>query len=382
MIRNRLSLLFILLLMMVAWPAVAQDATALDLTETYTSPDGRVSFDYPAEWVFEERELSEGEYVDVRLGNTPDVLDQFAEVFGTGLEPGQLYIEVAVGELNQVTDGLDGVTSESSMVEILELAFQAADSVEIQFGEIVALEIGGRPAARIDASPKDGGEGFVLLVDYGDNLIGGVAVGAATGELTDWEATVLAIIASIQIEAAGEATPEATATESAALDLTESVTTGNGLLTVQYPEGWLTRDSDDESVYIAPDEESLDKSFGNDFSSGQAEIMIGAQAVEDIIADMNLPLENDASPQKILQGAVKAAAAEGGITFDPVESVSIGDKRAARTRFTSQEFEGVAWAVEYQPGVIGLVQLLAAPDETAEWEATALAIAESAVYTG
>jgi hypothetical protein len=360
-------------------PAAAQEVLALD--ETFTTEDGRISFNYPADWALEEGSLSEGEYLDMKLGNSPAVLEQFTDVFGSGLTSGQLYMELAVGELSQVTGGLEGITPESSMVEILEMAFLAADQGEFDFGEITEMEVGGRSAGRIDAATRDGGEGFVLLIDFGGGIIGGTAVGTASGELSDWEPTVLAIVESMQVEiTSGEATPEAT--ESAEFDLTETVMNRIETLVVHYPAGWLTGESGDEGVYLAPNQESLDHSFGDAFESGEVEILVSIGTVETLIEDMGLTVEADAGALKILQGTVKLVSAEGGITFTPVEAVTVDDLPGAVTRFTSQGFEGTAWAIEYAPGIIMVVQLLAAPEEAAGWEDLTLAIVEAAQYPG
>jgi hypothetical protein len=362
-------------------PAAAQDVLALD--ETFTTEDGRISFDYPADWALEEGSVSEGEYLDMKLGNSAAVLEQFTDVFGSNLSSGQLYMELAVGELSQVTDGMEGVTAESSMTDILELVFLAADQDEFEFGEITELEIGGHPAGRIDAETRDGGEGFVLLIDFGGGIIGGTAVGTASGGLDDWEPTVLAIVESMEVEiTADDATPEAT--ESPEMTLTETVTNRIETLVVHYPAGWLTDESGDEGVYLAPDQESLDHSFGDAFASGEVEILVSIGTVETLIEDMGLTVEADAGALKILQGTVKLVTEEGGgeITFEPVEQVSVDDLPAAVTRFTSREFEGTAWAIEYAPGIIMVVQLLAAPEEAAEWEALTLAIVEAAQYPG
>ncbi|MBZ0288176.1 MAG: hypothetical protein K8I30_11225, partial [Anaerolineae bacterium] len=225
-----------------------------------------------------------------------------------------------------------------------------------------------------------------LLFELNDDVIAGLSVGAPADELAGWESTALAIAESITFAGEPEATPEATAeSTSTAVDvpeLTQTINTDNDAIIVSYPEGWVARSASDTEIYIAPDEESLDLSFGDAVSSGQVEILIQIDRGEDVISDMDLPLEPDASAEKILQGAAKAASAAGGIEFTPVTSTTIKDKPAGYTKFTSEEFEGLAWAVNYEPGYVMLIQVLAAPGEAHQWADLAIAIAEATRYPG
>jgi hypothetical protein len=244
--------------------------------------------------------------------------------------------------------------------------------------------VDGQPAARLDVQPDNGGEGFILLIELGDGVVGGISVGAADGELSKWEPTALAIAESITFVGDPDMTPEATAEATAAPvpELTQTINTDNDSLVVPYPEGWVARSNGNTGVYVAPDEDSLALSFGDAVSSGQVEILIQVESTEKLINDMELPLEADASAEKILQGAAKAASSEGGIEFAPVTSTTVKDKPAGYTTFTSKEFEGLAWAVEYEPGYVMLIQVIAAPGEAEQWEALAVAIAEATKYPG
>src|SRR5690349_5309156 len=54
--RARLLVLFLLGSLLIALPVTAQDTPAQPLTATFTSQDGSYSFQYPGEWVIEERD--------------------------------------------------------------------------------------------------------------------------------------------------------------------------------------------------------------------------------------------------------------------------------------------------------------------------------------
>lgn len=370
--------------------ASAQDATAeatesapLELSQHYVTPNERVSFDYPEGWVLDLRDTTDY-LVDGRLASDESILAKDVRPFGEGLDSGEVVIEISIADTDTLISGMSGIDADSSVEEILQAALEQNRDSGITAGDVTSLEVDGQPAARLDIQPDNGGEGFILLIELGDGVVGGISVGAADGELSQWESTALAVAESITLVSEPDVTPEATAeaTSAPVPELTQTINTDNDSLVVSYPEGWVARSNGNTGVYVAPDEDSLALSFGDAVSSGQVEILIQVQSTEDLIHDMQLPLEADASAEKILQGAAKAASATGGIEFAPVTSTTIKDKPAGYTTFTSQEFDGLAWAVEYEPGYVMLIQVIAAPGEAETWKDLTVAIAEATKYPG
>src|SRR5262249_3408907 len=156
------------------------------------------------------------------------------------------------------------------------------------------LEVNGKPAARLDGQTTSGGEGFVMLIELSDGVIGGINVGAPSGELAQWEPTIQAIAESMTFQAANDATPEATAESTAAVpvpELTQTAKSQNGSVVVQYPENWVAKSPNDTEVDIAPDQESLDLTFGDSIKSGQVKILIEIDTTQSLIDNMQLPLK-------------------------------------------------------------------------------------------
>jgi hypothetical protein len=236
----------------------------------------------------------------------------------------------------------------------------------------------------LDGHTKKGADGFILIVELGDGVIGGLSVGAPAGELARWESTTLAIAESMTYAGGSDATPEATA-ESTLMpvpELTQTMPSENSSVVVKYPKNWVAKSPNNNEVDIAPDADSLDLGFGDSFSSGQVKILIQIDTPQNLIDQMELPIEPDASVEKMLQAAVKAASTAGGIQFTPVTSTIVDDEPAAFTKFSGQGFEGLAWAAEHEQFATLLIQVLAAPGEADQWKDLALAVAAAATYPG
>jgi hypothetical protein len=376
MTRLRFSLLVMIICLLGTLPAAAQEATPeavpVDLTETFTSEDGTVSFSYPADWILDvDPDSSDnGMFFAAQIAPNQEVFDN-ADITDE-LQPGQVVVRLAIANVLIVNDTDPGINPDMSVEEFLQILSENASSGDgVQFGDIQLLELSDRTGAQINLIQDDLEIGTILA--YVENrVVVLILLNAAPGEVGMWESTAVAILDSV-VYSPPEVTPEAT-------ELTERYVSSDENLVFQYPTDWYVRESGSDLVYLSNTENALDASFGDALAPGEVQIQISLSTVEDLGADINVPITNDDSPLKILQGLLKAAP--GDLGFGDPQVAEIGGMRAARVDYLGNGFSGTAWIVELRPGMLFLVQMLAAPEENTLWQATAIAIAETVQYAG
>ncbi|MBI1279155.1 MAG: hypothetical protein GC179_13600 [Anaerolineaceae bacterium] len=373
-------------------PTLAQESTpevtpSADL-QTYTNEDQTASVQFPAGWVF-EKDNSSG-LLSVKLASSDSSLKK--ELFNKDdvFQSGEVHIEVAVISLTELVSGLPAgtVSTDPTPLEIVQALAKQGMPDEFKFGDPGAITINDNPAVRMNLSADKRGEGQLLLTILDKKWIAALIVYAAPGEGDKWDIIARDVLASITILPAAEVTtqPNLESTdeppfESTAdpLALTQTAKTSNGLGSLSYPGTWVSRQFGSESVYIANTKTALDKSFGSSFAAGEVNILVTLSPIDEYIKQAQLPLAADASPLELLQTTIKVVGDS--LKFATPQTSTLNDKRAASVNFAGEGFEGTAWIVEYQKGAIITVQLLTAPNESARWQPTALAVITSVKST-
>ena len=151
------------------------------LTEPYTSSDG-LSFSYPAGWVAVDR------YGVVMLSNEEGTLE--ADV----IPPGGIGVILVGPQTLRAVLPLEDMGLMDVAVTMAE-GF-ALEGVEPGSLVLVAMTIGDWPAVRLDFGTEEG-DGVILAMDHGDGEILVVVGATAPGEMGQFEATVLAIAATV-----------------------------------------------------------------------------------------------------------------------------------------------------------------------------------------
>ena len=172
------ALLLTLIVLSAPLPTLAQEP----LTERYVSISG-VSFSYPAGWVFME------------TGGVIALMNHLPAFYAGELPPGTVGVMVVgPAALSQMASGAATLT---------DVGYAVAASVsygEYRFEPLGAEEIrvAGRPAIRVEARAALAADGLLLIIDYGEGNL--VALGAMTssGEMAQFEETMMAMAASIE----------------------------------------------------------------------------------------------------------------------------------------------------------------------------------------
>jgi hypothetical protein len=158
--------------------AISTPVEALPLTRPFFSEDGTIAFQYPEDW-----------YAMVVSGQITVANNQMAAETSLPTS-GQFVARMFVGRI----DAVGGLESGASPLSAVQLFAQSVG--DIQFGAAQELVIGTSPAARIDGTGPDG-QAVIIAADMGNGIYNVVSGLSAAGELGRYDATLLAIIASV-----------------------------------------------------------------------------------------------------------------------------------------------------------------------------------------
>ncbi len=162
-------------------------ALAQDLTETYTTLDGTLTFNYPDGWVTQE------EFGSILLANSQETLDALLEGAGE-MSAGQAAIVVLPPAALEAQFGMIGLALDQGPAVAIDeyIALVGQES----FGQREELTIGDKPAVRVTGDL--GGQTQTLYaVDLGEGGLAMLAVAALPDELGRVSSTGEAIIASM-----------------------------------------------------------------------------------------------------------------------------------------------------------------------------------------
>lgn len=159
--------------------------SAQDLSQTFTTGDGTVTFQYPGDWVAQEF------FGTVLLGSSQTAADLFFE--GDDLSSGQAVVAMLTPASVVENLGMSGDAA-ASPEDLLSLFI---GDMESSTSGIETLSLGGRPAAR--TTGEDMGEALVAFaVDFGEGGMALIVQVTLPGEEGDFEGTTRAIIETMQ----------------------------------------------------------------------------------------------------------------------------------------------------------------------------------------
>jgi len=222
----------LVLVALLALPAAvsAQDDDDPKLTETYAFPSG-VSFSYPETWAIDEDTVSDF----MVMLTSQEVLAGFLQVYD---------LPALYGEMELSQDFLEE-TYVSSLADTMGFApaDAAFETVEVNERELSVLDFEGKQNNMASA-------GYLVTIPYTDGGYGLIVTYAVGGTPENYEAEVLAIAASLDVDpdaaaasTSGHATEEPEAEGTAepvdieGVELTETYAFPSGV-TFSYPETW------------------------------------------------------------------------------------------------------------------------------------------------
>jgi len=375
----RLLVFTILLVLSFGLPVNAQDTAAegeaLELDETYTAEDGSAAFDYPADWVIEvEDQDEEGVVIVASMASGEDFLNITAFNADEAAPSGGVNIQFGVGTRQYFEENLLGTNSDSGPVEFLESFLELINESanDITFSDVEGLELGELRAAQARVLQGDASEVFVLVVEYERDIIGLFAAVSALDEMDTWVPTIIDIAESVTF---GVETPEATPETTILLDETRQLANGAELA---FPADWSTRTLGTFAIYLANTDAALNRSAQGTFQAGEAQILVAVDTIANLTPALNLGVSADASALEFLDALMDVQDAI--FEFNEPEDLTINDQPAALVTATARGLDGLAYIVELDDNVRGIVQLFTAKGELEQWQPVALAIAESITF--
>lgn len=340
---QRLSSLLIITLMLsliavAVRPVVAQDDD-LDLGATFESSDGALMFDYPSDWYAEEFVMPGVAFLSTSQSALYTALQTGAPAESSGL----LFNIIGPQASRTMFEDAPPATLEDA------LAAFTATSNETEFGDPTALTVGDYDVLYVSASGPGGeGLGIALAINDGYALI---SASAATGEFTQYEDTVWAIIETIRYTV-----PEG------------MIRFNDDSIYFDYPADWHMVQAMQGS-YIAFN----DLSMSTTPEPGQIMIVI---AIPESVAMRGMP---DHADPPILAEEFTALWVEDEYEIGEPETITLGDADALRFTFASDTNEGYAIFVATDADTLAIF-VSAASGELADFEAEVAAIIDSIVY--
>lgn len=350
--------LTVCLLFMVVGSAFAQD-----LGQTYTSPDGSLSFNYPDGWVTQE--LLPG---FLFVASSEDAL---ARVNGESEEDGLLPGDVVYYIIGPTAAkaAFDADPAASAMENLVLLSASLGDSSDSEnpttVGEPAELTIGNFPAARATITSADL-DGLIVVFKPTDDSVIVTLLATPVGETESAEPQFRAVLETIQYTAPAPPEPVEVG------DLVVSFASADGRLTVQMPEGWVGRESYGD-YELANSQATIDK-YEEEFTVDPGNVLVTLITPDTLSDTYEAPTDD---PQAALVKLAEYWGFEGDI-------VPVDVSRDGLTAFsiTSTDLFGYSYFLTFvlNNEVFALRVTSAFGDDPSIWQDVLIAIAQTISY--
>ncbi len=214
----------VLLLLVLAIPVSAQ-GTDVSLTQTYTSADGSVSFDYPTGWIVQPLPQSS----TIRLANSEDAFFSFRG------QPDQVLIDLTVDAIGNfsVPPGAEPATTPHELIAAQRELFASLDAFDVT--EVQDFMLGTQPGATYAL-----GGNFTIAyyaITISGDMTASLMLSSAPELFEQWAGIAFAIVQTIHLQPASTPEPGA-APDDGALPLSETYTAPDDSFAFDYPAGW------------------------------------------------------------------------------------------------------------------------------------------------
>lgn len=359
-------------------PEATAQATAQPLTQTFVSENNLLTFDYPAGWTV----------IDEGVGAV--LLNQ------TGIDVTGV---MASGQLFLVIDTIDkgefaGLSIDPTPLGFMQLLVEFSD-VPIDTPQPFTLEDG--RAAAFGSVPGEQEDGLIIVLDSGPDTLVYLSAVSAPGEMPLFTPTLLAIANTVQYQdnapdTTAEATPDGVIvpqvgvtpgaggaaqvnvrpplTELApALPLPQSYATSDGALIFEYPESW--RVVERVGVVAIANSPETEAAVANNLPLQAGQFSMGIYLPAALRDFMDIDVT--APAPEVLLSFVQATSGQT-IPSEVLRAFTVGDRAAVRLDIGAATTDGVIMAIPLANGQTVIVTLAAAPGDSAQFEATALAM--------
>lgn len=156
-----------------------------------------------------------------------------------------------------------------------------------------------------------------------------------------------------------------------AQDLTETFTTADGSLTLNYPSGWTAEEF--LGTVLLANSEAATAVFTEGSAVQPGQVVVAVLTPESVAQNLAGSAEEVTSPEGLLTVFLSDTVT----TYSEIETETLGGKPVARASATENEELLLAYAIEFESGVFGLVAQITVAGEEGEFEPTLRAVIES-----
>lgn len=205
-----------------------------------------MSISYPQQWAQTTYDTTEKPGLNIRFSNEADTLKYFGAL-NRDFPSGDVVIIVRAYERYWLWFADNELDASLDIFPLRESMEKRSPEMYSDETGLTSTTINNYPAVQTYFRESDDIDGYDLLIDLGNGLIAQIYAYAPTGELQQWNSVVQAIAASISYKPYTKA------------DLTETYTSKDGKVSVNYAKGWETKQRFDMGLLdVGLGEASLD----------------------------------------------------------------------------------------------------------------------------
>ncbi len=366
----------VLVLMVLSIFGVASSHAQMSPTQTGQTPDGKIAFDFPADWAIND--LDDQPFVTY-IANSAEAFSRIQA--GNAIEAGEIVMVIYSPTLYTSELAVtDPITAQEAALMLYPIPNENSD---FSYVEPTPYFMGGRPAARVDFAGPDS-QGMAFFVELSDGTIGTVIGVTLPNELDPFLPNIFGVAQSMRPGdgIAAVDTPPTTDTPPtqepvnpppATVSLTRFVN-AEGTMSFQYPTEWNAAESEN-GISIAATAEIRER-LGNDpgtIQRGEFLInVIGPTPLSEILASTGGNDLETAATEFMDQIAAQLGAQATG-----PESVTIGNKSALRFIIADDEVDYYAIFVELGDDQIAAITAFSLKGELIQYEEQIVGIAAS-----
>lgn len=353
-------------------PAATPDRTLAQgsPTQTGTTSDGIVAFEYPSDWLLSTVEVTP--YIAL-IGNNQAAFDAI-EANGD-ISSGQMIIIIyspafLVEEFN--------VTFPISASEAANLLYPyPSGDPDFQYPAATDYFFGGRPASQVEFT-SPGADGGAYFVELGDGTVSVMIGVALAGEYLQFKATVFQIAQTLRANDGSVINTPTTPNTPPANTSSGSYDTQFGL-TFDHPPAWAVNE-DGFGIDIAGNANMLSRYLANPNEREAGDFAISINRLGSVAQAMeNAP---NGTFEEAINAVFQATAERLNVTLDDSFTILFGNYEAVRLDYASSRFDYIAVYINLGDDRLAVMIASALTGDLAQYESDILALAASIRPTG
>jgi hypothetical protein len=370
---RRISLLTLVMICALAGigPVSPTDTLAQEpLTQTGTTTDGIVAFDYPGDWLLSTVEVTP--YIAI-LGNSQEAFDAI-EANGD-ISSGQMIIIIYSPDFLIEEFGVRFPISASETANLL-YPYPSGDP-DFQYPAATDYFFGGRPASQVEFT-SPGADGGAYFVELGDGTVSVMIGVALSGEYLPFKPTLFQIAQTLRINDGSVVNTPNTPNTPPSNASSGTYDTEFGI-TFDHPPAWAVNE-DGFGIDIAGNANMLSRYLANPNEREPGDFAISINRLGSVAQAMeNAP---NGTFEEAINTVFQATAERLNVTLDDSFTLLFGNYEAVRLDYASSRFDYIAVYINLGDDRLAVMIASALTGDLAPYESDILALAASIRPTG